>query len=199
MSFGKIVDLPIRIVGRTPLLENRDDILIINPEFKKTKSESYEEHEERVWRYKAHLNEKQQVIAPDTWFRKVLVCSQNQNANPIRPPSSRKSTDTLRQYFVAGIMLPATNVINLNGKPATINDLIPHKKMVSPQGKGKVLCIRPMLPVGWTCDIQISIVDSSIREENVIECLTWGGLFSGIGDWRMQKGGVFGSFTVVKL
>ena len=192
-----LVKVPVHFTGVSALLQNRDDVLILDSSLKKEKSESWEEHEMRIWKNKAHYNTKGEVICPNTWIRKALIASQNQNANPIRPANSRKATDTLRTYFVAGIMVDDA-VMTLKNKPVTEKDLTPFKKMVSPQGKGKVLCIRPMIPAGWEVKTEIMILDDMIRPEQIYECLSWAGRFNGFGDWRPQKGGVFGIYDVDK-
>jgi hypothetical protein len=190
-----LVKVPVHFTGVSPLLQNRDDVLILDSSLKKTKNESYEEHEERVWKNKAHYNVKGEIICPNTWIRKALIASQNQNANPIRPANSRKATDTLRTYFVAGIMVDDA-VMTFKGKPITEKDLIPYKKMVSPTGKGKVLCIRPMIQIGWEIKTDIIVLDDMIRAENIYECFAWAGRFNGFGDWRPQRGGIFGIYDV---
>jgi hypothetical protein len=192
---AKTEKVPLHIIGVTPLLQNRDDLNITDPSAKKTKNESYEEHEERVWRQKAHYNVDKQVIFPNTWIRKSLIASQGRNGNPIKPANSRKASDTLLRHFISGVMVD-DSVIRLNGKPITEKELVSFKKMVSPQGKGKVLCIRPMIPIGWELDIEILIIDEMIRSEHVIQSLEWAGKFNGVGDWRPQKGGVYGMFEV---
>jgi hypothetical protein len=130
-------------------------------------------------------------------MRKSLISSQGMNANPIRPSNSRKVTDTMRPYFISAILVDDA-VITLNGKPVVESTLVPFKKMVSPQGKGKVLCIRPMIPAGWEVITEIITCDDMIREEHIYESLTWAGQFNGAGDWRAQKGGLFGRFEVVR-
>jgi len=194
-----ITKILIHLRGITPLLMNRDDIVILDPAMKKQKNEDYIEHQERVWKRKAHYNPDNSgnIIIPDTWIRKSLIASQGLNANPIRPPNSKKARDTMKTYFVSAILVDNSNIFYEN-KLLTENDLIPFKKMVSPQGKGKVLCIRPMIKAGWEIKTEILACDDMIRQEHLYEALEWAGSFNGMGDWRAQKGGLFGRFEIIK-
>lgn len=189
--------IKVHLRGVTPLLQNRDDVLVLDPSLGKNKNESYEERENRIWAKKAHFNDKGQVIFPNTWMRKSLIASQGMNASPIRPANSRKATDTMKPYFISAILVD-DSLITLNGVPVVEGTLVPFKKMVSPQGKGKVLCIRPMIPAGWEVETEIITCDSMIRPEHIYDSLEWAGQFNGAGDWRAQKGGLFGRFEVVR-
>ena len=103
----------------------------------------------------------------------------------------------MKTYFISAILVDNSN-ITFNGKPITVDDLVPFKKMVSPQGKGKVLCIRPMIKIGWEIKTDIIACDDMIRQEHIYESLEWAGSFNGIGDWRAQKGGLFGRFEIIR-
>lgn len=186
--------LGIRLDGVTPLLINKDDILYLHPELVKTKDESYIEHEERIWRDKAHVNGKDEIIFPDTWIRKMLIASQASAAYPIKPPGARGARATMKPYFTSGILVD--NSVISNGKPITKKRLVAFPKMVSPQGKGKVLCIRPMVQLPWEVKIEITVTVDMIRPEHIVESLAWAGKYNGAGDWRPQKGGMYGTFNV---
>jgi hypothetical protein len=190
-------DLSVKITGITGLLENRDDLRLTHPEFCKKKTESYDEYEEKVWKEKAHwnLDNPRKMVFPSIWIRKMLIASQRQSANPIKPAGSRMAKDTLMKHFIGGVLLMEDPIVMFNGKPVTDDVLVPFKKMVSPS-VGKVLCIRPMVPVGWSVVANLVLLNEMIRPEHIIECLTWAGTYNGCGDWRVEKGGNFGMFTV---
>ena len=189
--------MKVTINGLTPLLMNRDSIMFDGSvEPRNTKTETYPEYEERIWRDKAHTNKEGVVIFPAVWLRKALIASQGLNANPIKPPNARRASATLKQNFVSGIMIMDNYpIIGAKGKPITVEDLVPYKCMVSPQ-KGKVLCIRPQILLPWSVNVLLEISDSVISEKNVLECLKWAGRYNGVGDWRPQKGGMFGGFEI---
>jgi hypothetical protein len=55
---------------------------------------------------------------------------------------------------------------------------------------------RPIFPE-WACTVNISYVRDSLTEQAVFNLLGAAGLIVGLGDWRPQKGGPFGRFTLV--
>ena len=199
-----IREMDVKIQGVSPLLMNRDDLKMWDPEkYSKQRGEEYLEMEERVWRDKAHFEafskeDNPKVVVRDIWIKKCLIASQKQSGCPILPPGSKKRTDTLRNYFVSGVLINDSVVYDKNKKIVTKKDLQPFKAMVRPQKTGgKVCCIRPMIETGWNCKVHILIADAAIKENDIIQCLTWAGTYNGIGDWRVERGGQFGRFTVV--
>lgn len=227
----------LKITGESALLMNRDSLMYDGSVAPKTRTETYVEYEEKIWKKKAHVKNGQ-VVFQGVWIRKNLIASQGLNAVPIKPPNARRATATLKQNLISGIyiedrfpvmvpfkdkdrklvlvknrcplMVLAKNkegVLELKKDkdekelvpklvPATEDNLYQHKCMVSPQGKGKVLCIRPMINMPWEVYIDIKITDESIKEKDVIECLSWAGNYNGVGDWRPQKGGIYGRYNV---
>lgn len=57
---------------------------------------------------------------------------------------------------------------------------------------------RPMLPE-WELEFNIIFDDSDIPPEVLKNVLDWAGQFSGIGDWRPNKGGKYGKFMITKF
>jgi hypothetical protein len=196
-------EMAVKVRGVSPLLMNRDDLRMLDPEkYSKRRGEEYIDMEERIWRDKAHFEstggDNPKAVLRDVWVKRSLLASQKQSGCPIAPPGSRKKTDSLRNYFVSGVLIHDSHII-LDGKPVTKKDLVPFKAMVRPQKTGgKICCIRPMIPTGWTATIKIIITDEAIKNEDIIKCLEWVGVYNGIGDWRVERGGQFGRFEVFK-
>lgn|SRR5262245_56716340 len=55
---------------------------------------------------------------------------------------------------------------------------------------------RPIFPK-WGCTVTVQFVKNTLTERACANLLGAGGLIVGIGDWRPQKGGSFGRFTLV--
>lgn len=200
---GKNPEVKILITGLTPMLQNRDDVKFNHrPDLDpiRSKSESWEEFEARIWKEKCHWSNDnpRAVIFPTTWVQKMLRASQRQSANPIRPVGSRKASDTMMAHFTGGIFQLNEPLIMRNDKPVFDDDLLPFHKMCSPK-KGKVLVIRPMIQLPWTVKLNITIMNDMIRPEHIFSCLAWAGTYDGCGDWRISKGGRFGMFSVSKI
>jgi len=49
----------------------------------------------------------------------------------------------------------------------------------------------------WCCKLTIKVVLPALNGEKVVQLLTYAGQLIGVGDWRRQKGGNFGTFEVV--
>lgn len=188
----------IDLIGITPLLMNRGDFQL-EPEYKtkysKQRGETYLDFEERIWKDKVHSNSKGEIIAPAEWLKQALVHSQKQSNHPIKSPGARKATDTMRPFFISGILFEDSPVMNGKGV-FTQENLLPYKAMCKiPSTGGSVPVIRPMMNK-WSMRISYAILDQAINEAMIKECLEWIGLYSGIGDYRPQNGGTFGRFSV---
>jgi len=186
------------LVGVTPLLMNRGDFQLeddYKTKYTKQRGETYLEFEERIWREKVHSNSKGEVVAIAEWFKQSLVNSQRQSNHPIKSPGGRKATDTMKPFFISGVLFEDSLVMNGKG-PFTKDTVLPYKAMCKiPSTGGSVPVIRPMMDK-WSVTVSYTILDQAISEAMVRECLEWVGLYSGIGDYRPQNGGTFGRFTV---
>lgn len=50
----------------------------------------------------------------------------------------------------------------------------------------------------WACQVQITFVETLIKEQAIVNLLSAAGLTAGIGDWRNEKGkGTYGQFELV--
>lgn len=193
----KIEDFQIKIIGGTALLQNRND-LIFDEDYSggKTRGEDGLTYENRIWKKKAHYDNKGNVIAPQTWFKRALINSQRQSNYPIKPAGARKATDTMRPYFISGVMFDDSIIHDLNDKPITAEGLVQYKAICKvPATGGNIPVIRPMIPK-WKLTIRGNILDKAINIDMLRECFQWIGIYSGIGDYRPQNGGMFGTFRL---
>lgn len=71
------------------------------------------------------------------------------------------------------------------------------KLVVIPSTKGRVMRYRPMLK-DWSLTFDI-LFEDEIPSDVIKEALEIAGRYSGIGDWRPEKKGVFGKFQVVSF
>ncbi len=73
-----------------------------------------------------------------------------------------------------------------------------HKKLVViPSTKGRIMRYRPMFKE-WQLTFEVHF-EEEIPVAVIKEALEIGGRYSGIGDWRPEKKGVFGKFQVTKF
>jgi hypothetical protein len=59
--------------------------------------------------------------------------------------------------------------------------------------------IRFKAKAGWTANVKASFESSVIDSETLLKCLEMAGKVCGIGDYRVQKGGGFGRFVVLRF
>lgn len=71
------------------------------------------------------------------------------------------------------------------------------KLVVIPSTKGRIMRYRPMLK-NWKLCFKI-LAEEEIQGSVLKEALEIAGKYSGIGDWRPQKKGVFGKFQVTSF
>jgi hypothetical protein len=186
-----IREMTVTLEGASPILYNRETFMWEKDKWPKNKGESYEEYEARVWPEKAIVNDKLECLIPGIWVKKAIIGSQTRGKYEIPPKG--KSKGNMKSSFVAGLSISDSVVTNDSGTPILKTDLISFSKGVVVQ-HSKILRIRPMLVCPWQCAVTIQLLDGAISEQNVIDCLTWAGFYSGLGDWRIEKGGDFGRF-----
>jgi hypothetical protein len=196
-----MTDFLIPIKGVSPLLQNRRSILIDqeeNPDkFKKNRSETHQEFSERTWLLKAHKNPEGFIFAPGEWFKETLKASQKRNAFPIAPPNAKRQDSSMYDYFVSGVVFEDSIIQSFEGDQIKETDLKPFKKVCILQKKSSIVVIRPMIPE-WKLTISGTIVDAAITEKMLLSAFDWIGKFFGFGDFRPQRGGVFGRFILNK-
>jgi hypothetical protein len=61
---------------------------------------------------------------------------------------------------------------------------------------GPDLRYRAMYPEGWEAVLEIMYIKSSLTQDSVVSLVQAGGETVGVGEWRPEKGGDFGTFTV---
>lgn len=64
--------------------------------------------------------------------------------------------------------------------------------------QSRLMRCRPVFPK-WECSIDIHYDPTAIDEADIIKCAENAGQFIGLGDFRPNKGGMFGRFTVEKV
>lgn len=98
----------------------------------------------------------------------------------------------LRQMFmVKGVLTKADPLalVAITGTPELREDTV---KL--PNGNAEVR-FRAMFPE-WSAMLEIDFVASSIEEESLLGLVEAGGQFVGVGDWRPEKTGQFGTYEI---
>lgn len=103
----------------------------------------------------------------------------------------RLGADIKTTVAKAAIIIPC-EYIEIKGKAVTMRE-----DMVKVGGISKVADIRYRAQIEeWEADIPVKYVSSVLSLEQVINLFNLGGFACGVGEWRNEKNGVFGSFHV---
>jgi len=108
---------------------------------------------------------------------------------------SRKSA----KYVVPAAVLvmdDALTICNGDGKPA-VDFEVDSRPVVIPATKGRIMRHRPRFDV-WSASFTVRINDLILPVDFIHKLLTEGGEQHGIGDFRPEKGGPFGTFQVIE-
>lgn len=100
----------------------------------------------------------------------------------------------LRQFlFVKGIITKADPqpLVEIFGEPEMREDVV---RLGGPS-RSADLRYRPMFPQ-WSCVLTITYVKSSIDRNSVLSLIDAGGMGIGVGEWRPEKRGEFGTYMV---
>jgi len=103
------------------------------------------------------------------------------------------------KYLVpAAVLMQDDNILvrDKNGKVLK-NFEIDARSVVIPSTKGRIMCWRPRHDV-WTMRFRLRINESVLPCGLIHDLLVQGGEQIGIGDFRPEKGGPFGTFRITK-
>lgn len=100
----------------------------------------------------------------------------------------------LRQFmFMRGVMTKADAqmLVEIHGDPEMREDVV---RLGGPS-RSADLRYRPMFPE-WTCELTVTYVKSSIDRGSILSLIDAGGMGIGVGEWRPEKRGEFGTYQV---
>lgn len=100
----------------------------------------------------------------------------------------------LRQFlFMRGVMTKADPqmLVEIVGTPEMREDVV----RLGGASRSADLRYRPMFPE-WSCTLTVTYVKSSIDRNSVLSLIDAGGMGIGVGEWRPEKRGEFGTYQV---
>lgn len=156
--------------------------------------ETHEDHENRVWRERMHVNGDGYVFIPPTALKNSLSEAAKYLAKQI--PGQGKATYT--KHFEAGVMCLDPIVL-----PIRAEDVTGERLHVPSDGKRggtkRVWKTFPFIPSGWEGEAVFSIFDPLLTEAVFREHLEECGKYIGIGRFRPRNNGYYGRFIVTGL
>jgi len=100
----------------------------------------------------------------------------------------------LRQFlFFKGIFTKADpqQLVEIHGTPERREDVV----RLAGAARTAYLRYRPMFPE-WTATLEVTYVHNKLAQESVISLIDAGGLGVGVGEWRPERKGDFGTYQV---
>jgi hypothetical protein len=137
------------------------------------------------------------IAADGTYFFSafsITGCMGNAGAQH-KMKGSRK---TLRFIVPSAVRLTADTITILNGKGPAKNFEVDARPVTIPATKGRIMRYRPRFNE-WGAKFDLMIEETMLPIDNAQQLLTEGGTTIGIGDFRPEKRGPFGTFRVVSF
>lgn len=104
------------------------------------------------------------------------------------------SMTSLRQFlFMHGVLSKADpqQLVPIEGTPEMREDVV----RLGGMARSADLRYRPMFPE-WSAVLKVTYVTSALSESSVLSLIDAGGLGLGVGEWRPEKRGEFGTYAV---
>lgn len=124
----------------------------------------------------------------------IPCCIANAGANH-KATGTRK---TLRFVVPSAVRVMSETITILNGKGPALNFEVDSRPVTIPATKGRIIRHRPRFDQ-WGARFSLMINDDLLDPETVHQLLNEAGLSFGIGDFRPEKRGPFGTFRVTSF
>jgi hypothetical protein len=187
--------IKVKIKGTTPLLQHKmteEQLFALLGAKTKKKKEKEDLTPRQIAEKHVYRDTEGKVVIPTSYlvgaFRHVASDYQQKN-------SARKS---LKQ-IAGGIFRPVNEferVLNSGKKP--IADYEVDIRKATNHTKGAVAVCRPRFD-DWQLEFEVMIDDSLVSPDTALAILNDSGKRSGIGSFRVSKGGYFGQFQVIEF
>lgn len=177
--------------GTSPLLQNNAMSMFDNPEdLTKTgslsSSKTYEPEDEAA---KRCYRDGDMYCHPSASFKKSMISAvTGLKLMKGRSGKPQAATKLLKQSIQ--IAEPYSVLEDSDGNPLRKYQI--HKSVVDVRGN-KVLRCRPIWH-DWYVKVAFQAYTEMVQESQLQECMTAAGCTTGVGDWRAETGGTFGSF-----
>jgi hypothetical protein len=104
-----------------------------------------------------------------------------------------KMTEIRQFVFVKGVFSKADpqSLIPVTGEPEMREDIV----RLGGMSRSADLRYRPLFPE-WTAVLEVHFAASSLSQDSVLSLIEAGGLGVGVGEWRPEKDGDFGTYVL---
>lgn len=104
------------------------------------------------------------------------------------------SMTALRQFlFMRGVLTKADPMplVRIHGEPEMREDVV----RLAGVSRTADLRFRPIFPQ-WSCELTLTYIKSSINQSSVLSLIDAGGMGVGVGEWRPERRGEFGTYQI---
>lgn len=138
---------------------------------------------------------KNAYIAPDGtyYFNAFSIAGAMGNAGANH--KMRGSRKSLRFVVPSAVLVPSDSITILNGDGPARGFEVDSRPVTIPATKGRVMRHRPRFD-NWGARFELVVNDDLLEVETAHQLLTEAGVSIGIGDFRPEKRGPFGTFRV---
>jgi len=110
----------------------------------------------------------------------------------------RGSRKSLKYVIPAAVLVPDEQIVLRDSEGAPLTEFeVDSRPVVIPSTKGRVMRHRPRINPPWHLEFHLEIDDDTMEPSLVHQLLGEGGTKLGLLDYRPEKGGPFGKFSVV--
>ena len=95
------------------------------------------------------------------------------------------------------VLVDGVQLLNGDGKSPAKDYEVDSRPVTIPATKGRIMRHRPRFDQ-WSANFTLRVNDSILPVDFIQQLLTEGGQQIGIGDFRPEKGGLFGTFNVIE-
>lgn len=172
----------LKIKGLTPLLMEKMDMAVVEAYNKKKANKLVEKDrraEEDKLGDKIYYDEKGNIGFPASGFARGMV--------EVAPYLEMTKKDVKGSVRILG------NIIPINFKKQTVNVAWGRSSGMT---KAPRKIVRPEFH-DWACELEIMYNANNISIEQIVNLVNWAGFQQGLGSWRAEKGGAYGSYEVV--
>jgi len=167
-------------------------------ESKVESEETYDQHKDRTWPEKVHIDDRGIFIQPFA-LKNALEAAGKWLSIKIKGEGHKTYTARLRQ---GALVVDKMHLENEEGRQLTIEDVEPITLFVPSDGKRggskRVFRVFPRVKQ-WRTTATIYLMDDKISEDVLAKHLECIGQFIGFGAMRTENGGINGRFTVDSL
>lgn len=156
--------------------------------------ESADDHEQRTWKHRCHVNDDGNVFIPPMAFKRAI----ERAAQMLSMNIPGRGTSKYTKHFLAGILVTEGLVL-----PYKFPDQVEGETFfMNADGKrGSGKRVPRTYPVfrNWEGDVKFYVLDDTITKEVFEHHLQEAGKYCGIGRFRPEVGGYYGRFEVNKV